>query len=130
MPRLVEQSRLDLQQVVALDQLQSAGLFVGVFEHGQTGGEGRLFEDDLERLGEHVAQAANAPAVMLRRPVALAQADHQHLADAALECAAEVRVRLDARDRHDVVGLQGVFVPVDRFAPAIGSDAAPRSCPS
>src|SRR5262249_7655126 len=74
------------------------------------------------RLGEHVAQAAQAPAVVLRRPLALAQADHQHLEDAALEAAAKIGVRLDARDGHHRVGFEGVFVPPDRLAPAVAAD--------
>ena len=75
--------------------------------------------------------------MMLRRPVALAQADHQHLDDAALVAAAKVGVRLDARNGDDGVGLQGVLVPENRLAPAIRADltavisvltGTPRAC--
>ena len=59
---------------------------------------------------------------MLRSPVALAQADHQHLDDAALETAVKVGVRLDARHRDDVIGRQRVLVPIDRLAPAVDAD--------
>ncbi len=102
--------------------MQPASLLVGVFQHGQSGCERRLVEDDLQRLRKHVAQTANAPTVVLCRPVALAQSDDEHLADSALERAAEVGVGLDARNRDDVVGRQCVLVPEHRLAPAVGAD--------
>src|SRR5262245_23552552 len=66
---------------------------------------------------------AETPAVMLRRAVTLAQTDDEHLDDATLEAAAKIRVRLDARYRHDGVRLQGVLVPPYWLAPAVGADA-------
>ena len=60
--------------------------------------------------------------MMLRRAVAFAQADDQHLGDAALDLAAEIGVRLDARYGHDGVRLPGVLVPVDRLAPAVRAE--------
>src|SRR5262249_33676670 len=72
--------------------------------------------------GQHLRQAAHAPAVVLRGALALAQADDAHLGDARLPLAAVVGVRLDARYGDHAVGTQGVAVPPDRLAPGVDAD--------
>ena len=44
--RFVQQTRLDLKQLVAIDHLQSRGLFAGVFQDGQPADEGRFLDND------------------------------------------------------------------------------------
>src|SRR4029077_8671596 len=88
-----------------------------VLQDRQPSEEWGLFENDFARGGDHVAQAVGPKAVNLVRAVPLAEADDEHFEDAALELAAEVGVRLDARYRDDAVGRQRVLVPPDRLAP-------------
>src|SRR5207244_472747 len=63
-----------------------------------------------------------APTMMLSGPVALAESDDDHLGDAALEPAAEIGVRLDARDSQDGVGFESIFIPPDRLVPGVDAD--------
>ena len=55
-------------------------------------------------------------------PLALAQADGEHLQQAALVPAGERGVRLDPVEQDDPVGLEGVPVEVDRQAEAVGAE--------
>ena len=66
-------------------------------------------------------QAANAQLVHLAGPVALAQADHQHLEHARLVRRVEVGVRLDPVGQHDAVGLIRVLVEIDRQTDGVGA---------
>ena len=47
---------------------------------------------------------------------ALAQPDHRHLHQAALDIADKERVGLDTIANDDVVGLEGVLVEIDRIS--------------
>ena len=58
----------------------------------------------------------------LAGPLALAQADDQHLEHARLVGRAEVGVRLDPVEQDDAVGLVGVPVEVDRQADGVGAE--------
>ena len=58
----------------------------------------------------------------LAGPLALAQADDQHLEHARLVRRVKVGVRLDPVDQDDAVGLVGVLVEVDRQADRVGAE--------
>ena len=55
----------------------------------------------------------------------LAEADHRHLEEPALDLAREVRVRLHAVHDRDVIGLVGGAVEVERDAVVGGAQHAP-----
>ena len=80
---------------------------MGVLQDGQAERDRRLLEQERADLGEHPLQARQAELVDLRGPLALAQADRQHLEQAALVPAGERRVRLDPVEQDDPVGLRG-----------------------
>ncbi len=58
----------------------------------------------------------------MRRADVLAQADHHHLEQAALDGAVIAGVRLDAADDADVVGLRGELVEIDGKAFGRGAE--------
>src|SRR5437660_171350 len=102
-----------------MKQLEQRGLLTCILQDGQAGAEVRFLQYHLDGLRQHIAKTAHTPAMMLRGAVPLAEADAQHLDYAALIPAAEVRVCFDTGQGDNVVSLESVAIPVDRFTPAI-----------
>ena len=98
------------------------GQVVGVLEDRQAERELGVLDQELADGRQHLLQPAEAELVDLAGPLALAQADDQHLQDARLVGRVEVGVRLDPVQQDDAVGLVGVLVEVDRQADGVGAE--------
>ena len=117
---LVEQPGLDFEQLFGLDGDDPGGVFRGVFEQGHSEGNRRVRQQKGPDLGQELEQARQAKLVNLRGSLALAEADRQHLEQAALVTPGKRGVRLDPVEEDDPVGVEGVLVKVDGQAEAVG----------
>ena len=90
---------------------------VAVLDQGEPERNRRVRQGEFSRLRDQFVEDREALAVESVRALLFAQPDRDHLHQAALDLAAEVRVRFDAVDRDDRVGfLVGVAIDVDRHA--------------
>ena len=105
-------------------RLDAGRLVVGVLDDAQAERDrGACAHVPADRAHHLVVGLFQQDAVIVERAGVLAQADHHHLHQAALDRAVKAGVRLDPGDDADVVGLGGVAVEID-------GEALRRSSPS
>ena len=116
-PRLAQQLFLARLEVLRRDGLDEGGLVVGVLDHGQAEGDGGAgAQGPADGAHDGVEGLFQQDAVVGQGAGVLAEADHHHLEQAALDGAVKAGVRLDAGHDADVVGLRGEAVEQDRIA--------------
>ena len=118
----LQQFGLPRQDVGAGDRLHQAGLVVGVLHDCHAEGDGNPFQDQRRRLRHDGVKAGKALLVDAGAALVVGKADHEHLAQPALVRAGEVRVRLDAVDRHNIIRCQRCLVEVDGHPPVRDPD--------
>ena len=95
---------------------------VGIFQEGDAERDRGFLQQERADFGQQDAQAGQAQLVDLGRALVLAQADGEHLEQAALVLAGEGGVGLDAVQEDDAVGLEGVAVEVNGQAERVGAE--------
>src|SRR5262245_8659646 len=101
-------------------------MLLGVLQNRQTSDKFGLLQDYFQRLWQDITQATQPEAVVLTGPIALAQADHQHLGNPTLEATTVVGVRLDPRYRDDSIRFESVLIPEDWLIPGADTDLYSR----
>ena len=121
---LVEQAGLDVEQLLGLDRDDPGGLLARRSRAGpRRARPGSARAGRRRPRGASLQEPRQAELVDLGGPLALAQADREHLEQAALVPSGERGVRLDPVEQDDAVGLVGVAVEVDRQAEGVGAEA-------
>ena len=115
LPGQHRQLLLAAEEVFRSDGLDQGGLVPGILDDRHARQDVAAAEHLAGGAADDLAEAIVLDRAMVdRRPRALPQADQEHLRQPALHVADEAGVRLDAVDDHDVIGLEGVTVEVDR----------------
>ena len=83
-PGLVEQPGLDVEQLLGLDPDDPRRPLLGVLQEGDPQGDGGVGQQESPDLGQQLPEARQAELVDLLGPWLLAQADGEHLEQAAL----------------------------------------------
>ena len=87
-----------------------------IFNNAETKGHLDRPQDRLGNLWNDAWEVFKPLLVHTGTTRVLSQANHQHLTQAALNGALEVRMDFNAVDRDDIVGAAGIFVCIDRNA--------------